>query len=88
MTKSEKTRAYLVVAGLAVVATLAVPREKCWASSLPKPAARFIHFFQAAAPAEDRKVGTWERLLYTVIATGSPAAPTKAQTTSSSRRPS
>jgi hypothetical protein len=72
----------------ALLIPLAAPSlsPRCLASTLPQPAARFIHFFERSSGAEklgSGKVGMWERFVYSLIfATSAPAG---TPSTSSSR---
>lgn len=70
-------RAAVAGALLAVLTALA-PQPRCFASTLPKPAARFLHYFQKTEDVkatELREVSAWERFVVSLIwATSTPAA--------------
>lgn len=62
---------------LLTVLTMLAPQPRCVASTLPKPAARFLHYFQkteGVKATETREVSVWERLVVSLIwATSTPA---------------
>lgn len=62
---------------LLVLLTALAPHPRCVASTLPKPAARFLHYFQkteGVKASESREVSVWERLVVSLIwATSTPA---------------
>jgi hypothetical protein len=84
-------RKLLITGAVAAVLVAFAPSRACVASTLPNPAARFIHFFQKSSAAEkvgQGKVGLWERFLYSLILASSAPTDRKTPVTSSSVRPS
>lgn len=85
-------RKLLVVSLLATAWATSFHHGQCLASTLPRPAARFIYFFQEAGSgetSEGNKVGLWERFLYSLILSGAPSEQKPLMTIpSSSERPS
>lgn len=84
------SRKLLILAALTVVVIAPAVSRQCLAETLPRPAARFIHFFEQSSAAEkvgEGRVGVWERFVYSLILATS--TPTEGKTTtSSSARPS
>jgi hypothetical protein len=62
---------------LMAILTALAPQPRCLASTLPQPAARFLHYFQkteGVKASESRQVSVWERLVVSLIwATSTPA---------------
>lgn len=66
-------RAAVAGALLAILTALA-PQPRCLASTLPLPAARFVHYFQKAEPGQTGLASVWDRLVVSLIwATSTPA---------------
>jgi hypothetical protein len=55
---------------LLTILTAFAPQPKCFASTLPRPAARFLHYFQKSEEVrtpEAREISVWERLVVSLI---------------------
>lgn len=65
-----------VAGALLAVLTALAPQPACLASTLPCPAARFLHYFQkteGVRASESRQASVWERLVVSLIwATSTP----------------
>lgn len=68
-------RRKMATAGLlAVLLMMPVARGRCLASTISQPAVRFFQYLQQSETAQRldaKRVGLWERVLYSLILTGS-----------------